>query len=204
MREGLWPGRGSRAPRGRQRGVSGFLSRCGTVAAGQDAQMTPEMHGLRWGTLPTLCASKKEEKELFQGAASSTHGAWREGGKSEGLGGTGGQLNPGVQPSCPEILGTGSASKEERERAAQLFLLLFLLPQEAPELGRGLRRRQQGLQPRACSARPRAPPDRSLQRAEQRGGQLPEDQGRVSRTQHSAGRFQEAERGQQGMGRQSV
>lgn len=57
------------------------------VAAGQDAQMTLEVPGLGWGKLSTLCAKKKEEKELFQGATSSTHGAWREGGKGGGLGG---------------------------------------------------------------------------------------------------------------------
>lgn len=98
-------------------------------------------------------------------------------------GGWGGELNPAVQWSSPEILGTGFASKEERERAAQLFLL----PAEA--LGGQGAAEEAGRPPASgLLSQARAPPYRSLQSAEQRGVQLPEEQGRVWRTQQKGAR----------------
>lgn len=82
MREGLQAGVDGRSKalgreedRGFQLSASAPLTAQSKMLLRDSTQITPEMHSLGRAGESTLHARKRREKKLFQGAASSTHGA---------------------------------------------------------------------------------------------------------------------------------
>lgn len=136
---------GREEDRGFQLSSSAPLMRQNKMPLGFNSNKLPGGNlGPGQGGESTLCARKKKERKLSQGAASSMY---------RGPGGS--SSTPAVQPERPQILGTRLGSKEAkegREQAAQTPLFRAGRPRAGMGLGEG----SQGLQPQAGSASPGA------------------------------------------------